>query len=188
MDDPQSSFELPPFLQKSSEQSEKIFIEFCWQKLNIVVSSSGISICQRLGKSQASGTKPRLLLVRLTNRKMKMAIMNAKKGFRGCGVYISEHLTQETSAIFVKARNMVKEKRLNGVWTWKAVLHFRLNESQGSKIIKIAITSDLNQYWSVGSYPYNTRHFYLFIFLITNPCLTCKKRDGLSKSNVLWDL
>ena len=86
------------------------------------------------------------MIVRLTNKKMKIAIMNAKKALRGTVVYINEHLTRETNALFAKARTMVNEKRMYGAWTQNYLLYIKLNESQGSKIIKNATTSDLDQY------------------------------------------
>ena len=93
------------------------FEEFCQQTLNIVVSPSDISTCHRLGKSQTSGSKSCPMIVRFTNRKMKIAVMKAKKALRGSGVFINELLTRKTSAMFAKARTLIKQKRLYDAWT-----------------------------------------------------------------------
>ena len=98
MYDSQSTFELLQVSKESSAQTEKTFVELCQQKLNIVVSPYDISTCHRLRKS-----KSRSMIIRFANRKMKIAIIKAKKALPGSVVFINEHLTRDTSAMFAKA-------------------------------------------------------------------------------------
>ena len=78
MDDSQSTFELSQVSKESSAQTEKTFKQFYQQILNFVVSPSDISTSHCLGKSQTSGPKLCPMIVRLTNRTIKIAIANAK--------------------------------------------------------------------------------------------------------------
>jgi hypothetical protein len=104
--------------------TEKIFTEFCRDKLHISITASDISICHRLpGKNKNA---PRPVIVRFANRKMKALIMSSRKELKGTKVYINEHLTKSTSDMYATARNLLKAKKLEGAWTSNGRLVIRV--------------------------------------------------------------
>jgi hypothetical protein len=104
---------------ESSAAEERIFIDFCDQKLGVSVHPSDISICHRLPKSSRATYPP--LLVRFTSRKKKLEILRARKQLRNVHlptpVYINEHLTKHVSTIFAETRKLVKAKKISQTWT-----------------------------------------------------------------------
>jgi hypothetical protein len=131
-------------LDSGPKQSEKVFLDFCHDALHVDIQSSDIYICHRLRKSFKSQHRP--LIVRFTNRKTRSLVLMQKKRLRETGmkIYVSEHLTKHTSALFATARNKVKEKRLAGAWTRNGQLFVKLNQTGAVRPVKSSV--ELSQY------------------------------------------
>jgi len=108
--------------------TEKIFTEFCRNKLHIAVSPSDISICHRLPSRNT--TAPRPVIVRFANRKMKSRILAQRNELKGSNIYMNEHLTKRTSDMFAKARKLVKDRVLLGAWTTNGRLTIKVQDGE----------------------------------------------------------
>ena len=93
----------------SSPNDDKVFIDFCANQLDVLVSPGDISIYHRLPKTPKAVYPP--LLVRFTNRK-KLEILRAWKKLREAHSYIflNEHLTKTASAVFAETRDWWRKK------------------------------------------------------------------------------
>lgn len=125
--------------------SEKIFTDFCRDKLHIGVNPSDISICHRLPAPRNSDrTTSRPMIVRFSNRKLKAKIIAARKDLKGTNIYVNEHLTKHTSEMFATARRLVKEKRLLGAWTVNGRLVVKVATDQGTDTKTISSPLELS--------------------------------------------
>ena len=97
---------------KTNESAEKIIIDFCQTKLNVNISSSDICAAHRLGSARQAGGKrlPAPIIVRFTNRRIRDAIFSATKQLKDIrpSVYINEHLTSESAALFKQTRALLR--------------------------------------------------------------------------------
>ena len=89
----------------SSPNDDKVFIDFCANQLDVLVSPGDIFICHRLPKTPKA-VHPSLL-VRFTKRKKKLEILRARKKLREAhsSIFLNEHLTKTASAVFAETRN-----------------------------------------------------------------------------------
>jgi len=127
---------------ENSTVTEAIFLDMC-HKFDIKVQSSDISICHRLRKSHQQQHPP--IIVRFTNRKARAEVLAARKKLRsepGNAIYVNEHLTKATNKLFFAARQMLKNRRIAGVWTnYGHVVVKTIN----SVTVNIKTQSDLDQ-------------------------------------------
>lgn len=103
---------------ESSSTTELAVLRLCNEKLGIDITPNDISVCHRLKKSPKM--QHPAVIVRFTNLKAREALLNARKKLRdipGNRIFVNEHLTKVTSAMFAEARKLVKSKKLQRTWT-----------------------------------------------------------------------
>lgn len=120
-----------------SADTEVKFLKLCEKQLGLAIQPSDISICHRLPKSQKQRFPP--VIVRFTNRKARTAVLQARKKLRGVDsnappVYINEHLTRSAATLFANARKLVKDSKLNRVWTKNGRVLVKTLDGQASYI------------------------------------------------------
>ena len=133
---------------ESSATSEKIFLDFCRNKLQIDLHPTDISVAHRLAKPGGSrGPKP--MIVRFSNRKAKQSVLAARtvlRNLESCrNIFINEHLTKTASALFEKARAAVKAQRVQRAWTWNGRVFVRTLPAAGGKSLLISDENDLSR-------------------------------------------
>jgi len=96
--------------------------------LNIAYSNSDVSVAHRL-RAKPNDSRPPAIVVKFVAREIKnlwLAAKRKKRTFsttelRGrldqADIYFNEHLTPHTSAIFYRARQLVKSRTINRTWT-----------------------------------------------------------------------
>lgn len=141
-------------LSETSLSSEDAVLKLCNDVLGVSVSRSDISVAHRLVKrrrvapSEASQSRPETpapLIVRFTNRRTRNAVFAARKllANRMPGVYINEHLLPVRASLLKEARQLVKNKRLEGAWSSNGYVYIKLSNLPDSKPIRINDVKDL---------------------------------------------
>lgn len=102
---------------ENSAGTEELFIKLCNNDLGLTIQPCDISICHRLPKAPHQDHPA--IIVRFTNRKARMAVLQARKKLRDAKkkIFINEHLTQRSAKLFASTRTLLKDKRINQTWT-----------------------------------------------------------------------
>jgi hypothetical protein len=110
---------------ESSMESETIFLDLCKKKLKLPnMSANDISVCHRLKKGSRDRYRP--MIVRFTSRKARSQVLAARKELRSSNVYINEHLIKPTADMFASTRQLLKQNKIAGTWTWNCKLYVKL--------------------------------------------------------------
>jgi len=105
--------------RENSATTETLVLDLFEKRLGVKVCAADISTCHRLRKSPKQPHPP--IIVRFANRKARDLVIGARRKLREVqhnSVYINEHLTRVTSAVYANARKLVKEKKLSKAWTY----------------------------------------------------------------------
>ena len=127
---------------ESSSDSEAALLAFC-QDINVNIKSTDIAACHRLPGSDKSKNPP--LLIKLTNRKIRAELLGARKHLREArkNVYINEHLTKSTNTIYAAAHRLLKDYRIQGVWTFNGNIVIKLLNNKIKTILSVSQLSDI---------------------------------------------
>jgi len=113
---------------ENSEITEKSVLALCQQQLKVNIKPADISVAHRLGKPRHQqqvttvSSKPSSLppvMVQFTNRKARDMLYAARATLRGSKqpIFINENLTNMAANLFMRARKLVKEKKIFRAWT-----------------------------------------------------------------------
>jgi len=117
------------------------YVTNCFSKMNFNLDNNLVTHCARFGKS-VSQDKPRPILLVLQNNETKIKLMEARKNRINCSqiyhndepvgaqdqkIYVDDHLTPMTAAIFNEARKLQREKLVQFVWTKNGIVFARIN-------------------------------------------------------------
>ena len=102
------------------------------------------AICNshRLGPPRRHGqTRPRDIIVRFVRYRDRASVYNNKKNLKGFNdnknngyrIFVNEALTRRRSALFSKARQVVRSGEAKGTWTYDGKIYLRRND--GKKVI-----------------------------------------------------
>lgn len=121
-------------VRESYESVENNVLEFFQQSLGVHVHPQDISIAHRLKAGPRETVRP--VIVRFVNRKVRDKILSSKSKLKNSNtrVFISEHLTKNSSDLFYAARRSVREKKIFSAWTHNGQVVIKRNEN-GPKII-----------------------------------------------------
>ena len=87
---------------------------------------------------------PAPVIVRFTNLRTRDTIYRARLTFKARpGLYINEHLTKYTAALFHDARILIKQKRLLSAWTTNGVVFVKASNDPSARPVKVAIPAEL---------------------------------------------
>ena len=127
---------------ESSSDSEAALLAFC-QDIDVNIKSTDIAACHRLPRSDKS--KHPTLLIKLTNRKIRAEFLGARKRLREArkNVYINEHLTKSTNTIYAAARQLLKDHRIQGAWTFNGNVVIKLLNNKTKTILSVSQLSDI---------------------------------------------
>lgn len=131
-------------LTESSEVTELKVIEFANKVMNIPLTRDDISVAHRLAKRPGANT-PAPIIVRFSNRRARNAVYNARLSLKTLkpAIYVNEHLIRSRAKILKDARQLVKDKKLQGAWTNNGVVYIRLSDLPDSKPIQVNNINDL---------------------------------------------
>jgi predicted dithiol-disulfide oxidoreductase (DUF899 family) len=80
------------------------------------------------------------MIVRFSNRKAKTAVLAARKELRrqeDCKyVFGNEQMTKSAVELFEKARELVKQRKIQRAWTWNCKIFVKTNAGQTKMISK----------------------------------------------------
>ena len=105
---------------KSVEQSQKEFIDFCQKIVHVDIHPDNIYSRHRLKKPNSTFSNKvqhRPLLIKFTNCKTRSAVLAARHQLKGSNIYFNEHLMKTAAELFKAAKKLVKSKKLFGSWT-----------------------------------------------------------------------
>jgi len=134
-------------IHETSRTTESTFLDFCRTQLRVDIHPTDISICHRLKKRDNMSYPP--VIVRFANRKSREAVYSARRMLRSSTnrnqqhVYINEHLTQNTSKTFGRARALVRNHQLLQAWTYHGKVTVKQLDNQVKTINDL---SELNIY------------------------------------------
>ena len=134
--------ETPTAEQQTLERQVIHFFET--QKIN--VQSANIAACHTLPRKDKNA-KPAIIL-RFVNRKHKVELMKQFKKLDGTGVFLNEHLTKKNADIAYQARQLKKQKKIQGTWTRNCKVMIQLNGEtpEEAKVVMIREVKDLVKY------------------------------------------
>ena len=96
-----------------ADATEAAVLKLFNEDLNIAVTRQGISAVRRLPKRWKDDMTPAPVVVRFTNLRTRDTIYRARIALKARpDLYINEHLTKSTAALFHDARILIKQKRL----------------------------------------------------------------------------
>lgn len=126
------------------------------QSKDIHLDCNYIEACHPLPRRKATdGSRgarnndiPPAVIMRFTNRKHKIALLQQWKKLVGSDVYINEHLIKRNSDIAKKARELRKAKKIQQTWTRNCKIFIKLNghSPEEAKVLVVRSLQDLAKY------------------------------------------
>lgn len=114
--------------EKQNEDTEKVFIEHCKNKLKLDIVPADIDRCHRIGKKEEDKIRP--IFIKFVGYKKKMEVFQNKKKLKGTGQSIREDMTQKKLHIFKQA---VETYGLKKTWTKDGITFI---DSNGKKMYR----------------------------------------------------
>jgi len=112
-------------LKRQWSLSLSAFLNFCHTELQLPdITANDISVCHRLKKNARD--RARRMIVCFTTRKARSLVLSARKKIRGSPTFINEHLTKPVSDLLASTRRLLKQKKIQGTWTWNCKLFIKL--------------------------------------------------------------
>ncbi|XP_061884749.1 uncharacterized protein LOC133635554 [Entelurus aequoreus] len=87
-----------------------------------------------------------VVLVKLVNRKSKMALLRQGKKLKGTNVHMNEHLTKRNAGIAKKARDLRKQGKIQGTWSTNCKIYIKLNGGPEARVIVVHDIKDLDNF------------------------------------------
>lgn len=130
-----SSLRIYGLPEEAKEDTEKMVIGLCNDKLGIRILPTDIDSCYRLKHREGSA---RPIIVRFCRRTIKNQVFNAKKKLKGSKIVIREDLTRRRAALI---KRLVQKVGNTNIFTYNAVIFAKFNNI----IYKIKFLSDLQK-------------------------------------------
>ena len=149
-----------PELEENKDHLNTI-VAATFKALKVSQELSNIIHCHRLGNKTTTSDpeKRRAILIRMSNEKSKLAIMESKRkvkldcsqiqidghaiGSQEEAVYVEEHLTKLNSSLFAEARKLKTDKIIQFAWTHGGSILVRKKQDEPAQ--KINSQDDINQ-------------------------------------------
>jgi len=131
---------------ENSDSTMSLVIDFCSNTLGINIQLSDISIAHRMSKGKYDKIRP--VIVRFSNRFTRDSVYRARRklfgrGSTGNDVYINEHLTKQNDELFLRCRQLKKQRKIYSTWTWHGISYVKRSET--SRAIKILSQTDVDR-------------------------------------------
>lgn len=125
---------VPESTNESWQNSEDKIKEIISSKLGIETGNYTIERAHRVGRARNSSSKPRPIVAKFANHKIRNAVLNERKHLKGTNIFIREDFSDK---VLAKRRELVPkmfEARRNGMVAYlrydKLITHSRNNTSQ----------------------------------------------------------
>ncbi len=136
---------------ESSDVTEKTFISFCKDKLNITVDTKDISIAHRIKPKNPGECPP--VFVRFVRRSVRDSVFHSKSALRDSNktlekhrrVYINEDLVEGNRRLLKAARKMFNDKKIMGAWSSNCVVKVKTFDSVVHSIHNFQDLNDLEE-------------------------------------------
>ena len=131
---------------RETETLETQVIRF-FQDRDMPLQSQCISACHTLPQRR-NIQQPPPIVIRFTNRKYKIELLQQGRKLKGTSVYLNEHLTKQNATIAREARILRREKKIKETWTRNCKIYIRLNGAspEEEKVLIIRDIAELKQY------------------------------------------
>lgn len=103
------------------------------EEKHIKIDKDRISACHALGR-RSKDTPPNII-IRFSNRKEKIRLLQQGKKLSGTKVFINEHLTRKNAGIARYARNLRSNKHIEGTWTKDGLVFVKKKDLSVRKIL-----------------------------------------------------
>jgi hypothetical protein len=110
--------------ESSGEDTDKIVMDLCKEKLKLEITSDRIERSHRVGAGPTpagSDTRPRAILVRFTSYRDRRAVFVEKRQLKGTGIVVREDLTRKRMELF---RSATQKFGHRSVWTVDGRIHW----------------------------------------------------------------
>lgn len=107
-----------------TETLEVQVIQFFGSK-DIPIQRNQISACHTLPRNNKNRSTPPAIIIRLINRKDKIALLQQGFKLKGTGVFVNEHLTRKNGNIAYAARQLKKAKKIKATWSRNGKVYIR---------------------------------------------------------------
>ena len=126
--------------EHEGEETDKIVIDLC-NSIGVRLSEADIDRSHLIGRQ--IGSKPRQLIVKFTSYRMRRSVYKARSAMKTTNnnVFINEDLTRVRNKLFYDARQLLKGKAVNSVWSSDGVIFIKDKED---KIHRIERREDLS--------------------------------------------
>ncbi|XP_061783494.1 uncharacterized protein [Nerophis lumbriciformis] len=91
--------------------------------------------------------RPPAVIMRFTNRKKKIALLQQGRKLKGTDVFINEHLTKKNADIARVARQLKRQSKIQQTWVTNCKIFIKLNGTpEEAKVLVIRKIEDLEKY------------------------------------------
>lgn len=127
---------------ENSDSTMSLVIDFCSNTLGTDIQLSDISIAHRMPKGKHDKMRP--IMIRFSNRRIRDTVYRARRKLSGRNaIYINEHLTKQNDELFLRCRQLKKQRKIYNTWTWHGISYVKCSES--SRATKIVNQADLDK-------------------------------------------
>ena len=136
-----------PVTAETNAHTELTIIKFCSERLNVVIDPRDISTAYRTKGSTKDSFRP--IVIRFSNLRVRDAIYRAKKLLKKgkssanndlqTPVFVSEVLTRDVQHIFFEARQLLRQRKLNSVWTQHCKVFVKYQENDKPTYVRRAV-------------------------------------------------
>ena len=137
----------------NSDTVARSVVEFCRNQLHVNIAMSDISTAHRLRQSTSASaadsqrSMPSVIIVRFVSRRVRDEVYSARKSLKGnpstSRIFINEHLSNETSALFRQARQSVKNKTIHSAWTFNGQVFIKRDNLPTTRPLRVRLVDNL---------------------------------------------
>lgn len=130
-----------------TETLEVQVIQFFGSK-DIHIQRNQISACFTLPRNNKNRSTPPAIIIRLINRKDKIALLQQGFKLKGTGVFVNEHLTRKNGNIAYAARQLKKAKKIKATWSRNGKVYIRSIGAtpEEERAVRVKEMEELNRY------------------------------------------
>lgn len=118
-------------VEKQSEDSPQVVIDFLQDKLNIKLSATDLDAAHRIPIQDK--TKPRPLIVKFLRRSHRDAVIKKRSNLKGSGISIHEDLTSDNQKLLVRVKS---HAHVENAWSQNGNIYAKLKSGSIHKITR----------------------------------------------------
>lgn len=137
--------------QNAPETLEEKIRTFIKEKLNVNLTRDDINTCYRVGKKEASKTRPIMLSFAQEKKKAEVYRQRIQLKTQRPLVFLNEDLTPQRAKLYADTRKLVKEHKLHSSWTMDGKICAK--ETATSKVLTMNNHQMLEKYLAMKIAP-----------------------------------